>query len=137
MGAAVLTIGLITYGAWVRVSGAGLGCPDWPLCEGVIIPELEGATAIEFGHRVYAGVTMLATAVAAWYAFRARTLEPLTNRLLLWALAAIVAQAGRPGVVTIATNMAGRGTDIVLGGNPEAELGNGDAEREAVMSAWQ
>ncbi len=34
----------------------------------------------------------------------------------------IVAQAGMPGAVTIATNMAGRGTDIVLGGNLEAEL---------------
>jgi preprotein translocase subunit SecA len=34
----------------------------------------------------------------------------------------VVAQAGRPGTVTIATNMAGRGTDIVLGGNLEAEL---------------
>ena len=34
--------------------------------------------------------------------------------------AAIVAQAGRPGAVTVATNMAGRGTDIILGGNPEA-----------------
>ena len=33
--------------------------------------------------------------------------------------AGIVAQAGRPGAVTVATNMAGRGTDIVLGGNPE------------------
>ena len=36
--------------------------------------------------------------------------------------AEIIAQAGRPGVVTIATNMAGRGTDIVLGGNLEAEI---------------
>ncbi len=36
--------------------------------------------------------------------------------------AEIIAQAGRPGTVTIATNMAGRGTDIVLGGNWEAEL---------------
>jgi preprotein translocase subunit SecA len=36
--------------------------------------------------------------------------------------AEIIAQAGRPGTVTIATNMAGRGTDIVLGGNVEAEL---------------
>ena len=36
--------------------------------------------------------------------------------------AQIIAQAGRPGVVTIATNMAGRGTDIVLGGNVEAEI---------------
>ncbi len=33
--------------------------------------------------------------------------------------AEIVAQAGRKGAVTIATNMAGRGTDIILGGNPE------------------
>ena len=49
----------------------------------------------------------------------------------------IVAQAGGPGVVTIATNMAGRGTDIVLGGNPEAEIANGDADRDAVMAAWQ
>ena len=34
--------------------------------------------------------------------------------------ATIVAQAGRSGAVTVATNMAGRGTDIILGGNPEA-----------------
>ena len=36
--------------------------------------------------------------------------------------AEIVAQAGRPGMITIATNMAGRGTDIVLGGSPEPEI---------------
>src|SRR5690606_34299452 len=36
--------------------------------------------------------------------------------------ALIVAMAGMPGAVTIATNMAGRGTDIVLGGNPEVEI---------------
>ena len=41
--------------------------------------------------------------------------------------AGIVAQAGRKGAVTIATNMAGRGTDIVLGGNPEA-LARGAAD---------
>ena len=34
----------------------------------------------------------------------------------------IIAQAGQPGMITIATNMAGRGTDIVLGGNPEPEI---------------
>ncbi len=36
--------------------------------------------------------------------------------------AEIIAQAGRPGMVTIATNMAGRGTDIILGGNPKPEI---------------
>ncbi len=54
----------------------------------------------------------------------------------------IVAQAGRPGQVTIATNMAGRGTDIVLGGNPEVEitaLGEAPtaAEISAVRAAWK
>ncbi len=54
----------------------------------------------------------------------------------------IVAQAGRPGTVTIATNMAGRGTDIVLGGNLQADLAAlGDspapAEVERVKKEWQ
>jgi len=53
----------------------------------------------------------------------------------------IVAQAGRPGTVTIATNMAGRGTDIVLGGNLEAELAAAgaidDAAREQLRTEWQ
>ena len=42
--------------------------------------------------------------------------------------AGIVAQAGRPGVITIATNMAGRGTDIVLGGNVENQMKIIDAD---------
>ena len=53
--------------------------------------------------------------------------------------AEIIAQAGRPGVVTIATNMAGRGTDIVLGGNLEAELASldDDSAKEAARAAWE
>ncbi|MDQ2075095.1 preprotein translocase subunit SecA [Marinimicrobium sp. ABcell2] len=55
--------------------------------------------------------------------------------------AEIIAQAGRPGAVTIATNMAGRGTDIVLGGNWEAEvaqLQDPTPEKfEAVKADWR
>jgi preprotein translocase subunit SecA len=53
--------------------------------------------------------------------------------------AIVVQQAGRPGAITIATNMAGRGTDIVLGGNLDAELADAgeDANQEAVRSEWQ
>ena len=53
----------------------------------------------------------------------------------------IVADAGRPAAVTIATNMAGRGTDIVLGGNLEADLqraGSGDdAEESRIRDSWE
>ena len=53
----------------------------------------------------------------------------------------IIEQAGMPGAVTIATNMAGRGTDIVLGGNLDAELralgeDAGEAEKEKIRGAW-
>ena len=55
--------------------------------------------------------------------------------------AEIIAQAGRPGAVTIATNMAGRGTDIVLGGSWEAEIealdNPSEAEIDAIKKDWQ
>ena len=53
--------------------------------------------------------------------------------------AVVVQQAGRPGAITIATNMAGRGTDIVLGGNLDAELveAGEDGDAEQVRTDWQ
>jgi preprotein translocase subunit SecA len=48
--------------------------------------------------------------------------------------AAVVAQAGRKGAITIATNMAGRGTDILLGGNPEAMAKDALAEERAGLA---
>ncbi len=54
----------------------------------------------------------------------------------------IVSQAGQPGAVTIATNMAGRGTDIVLGGSLDAELNAlgdevTDEQKQAIREQWQ
>jgi len=52
----------------------------------------------------------------------------------------IVAEAGRPGAVTIATNMAGRGTDIVLGGSPQAQIdavaATDEAEVKRIREEW-
>lgn len=53
--------------------------------------------------------------------------------------ALVIAKAGRAGAVTIATNMAGRGTDIVLGGNLEMRLADAanDADKEKITAEWQ
>ncbi len=55
--------------------------------------------------------------------------------------AEIIAEAGRPGAVTIATNMAGRGTDIVLGGNWEVEVAKienpNDSDIEKIKDEWK
>jgi protoheme IX farnesyltransferase len=61
------------WGGIVRVTGSGLGCPDWPLCHGQFLPSLDVATRIEWVHRflaIVAGLT-LAT-LAGWTLVRYR-----------------------------------------------------------------
>jgi heme A synthase len=106
LGASLLTVGLVAYGAWVRASGSGLGCPDWPLCEGAVVPTMEGATAIEFGHRVFAGIVTLVVVTATILAWFGRAENPLAMRLIAGALGAILVQAALGGA-TVLTELHG------------------------------
>lgn len=54
-----LTFFLMVFGSTVRVHGAGLACPDWPLCFGEVVPAYEFKVYLEFGHRVVAGFVSL------------------------------------------------------------------------------
>ena len=72
---AVLSVfALVILGAVVRVTGSGLGCPDWPLCHGGLLPPLETKAIIEYSHRVVAsllvGPLVLVTTVVALLALR-------------------------------------------------------------------
>ena len=67
--AAVATLALIALGAVVRTTGSGLGCPDWPLCHGALLPPAEKTAIIEYSHRTLAsvvGALIVAVAVVTW-----------------------------------------------------------------------
>jgi heme A synthase len=102
----VATLGLMTLGALVRAHGAGLACPDWPLCFGEVLPRLDLHVAFEVGHRAYAGgVAAAFTALAilarrspaAWRTVRgpvglaagALALQVLLGALTVWHLLAV------------------------------------------------
>ncbi len=73
--AAAVTYALVVLGGVVRVSGSGLGCPDWPLCHGRPYPPLELHAIIEYSHRTTASLAstlVVLTALVAWLAWRRR-----------------------------------------------------------------
>jgi len=61
---------IVLTGAGVRLTGSGLGCPDWPKCYGGTAPPLETHAVIEYGNRVltgFVGIAVIAASVLAWF----------------------------------------------------------------------
>jgi heme A synthase len=71
---AISVFALVVLGGVVRVTESGLGCPDWPLCYGKVLPPLEITAIIEYTHRLVASAIVsplvIATCALAWVARR-------------------------------------------------------------------
>ncbi len=96
-GLIAFTYVVVYVGAYVRHKNVGLACPDWPLCQGAIVPQLTGATgaarAIVLLHRFGALVLTIWTAALVWWARRLRRGRPDLYRGSLFALAFVLLQA--------------------------------------------
>jgi cytochrome c oxidase assembly protein subunit 15 len=80
----ILTFGLIVLGSVVRTTGSGLACPDWPLCQGRLIPPLQFNVLIEWSHRLVAlVVSLLVVALAGWTLAHAALRRRLAGLALL------------------------------------------------------
>jgi len=108
---AVATYALVVLGGVVRVSGSGLGCPDWPLCHGRVLPPLDLHAIIEYSHRTAASLTstlVVLTAAVAWMAWRNRRdlVVPATLAVSLLAvqvvLGAITVRLELPPMIVLA-----------------------------------
>ena len=92
----------IALGGVVRVTGSGLGCPDWPLCHGRPYPAPDVHSIIEYSHRTVGsitGVLVIATVVLAWILFA--RLRPVVPALATLSLVAIAAEGALGGVVVV------------------------------------
>jgi heme A synthase len=90
----------IALGGLVRVSGSGLGCPDWPLCHGRPYPPADPHAIIEYSHRAVGTVTgllIIATVVLAWVVFRTR--RPLVAWIATASLIGVVGEGALGGIV--------------------------------------
>ncbi len=95
---------IVPSGAIVRLTASGLGCPDWPLCDGGVVPESAAHAWIEYTNRALSAVVG-AVAVLTWVV--ARRLPDAPRSLGRWSALLALATAGQVplGAVTVQTGL--------------------------------
>jgi heme A synthase len=94
---------LIIFGSQVRVSDSGMGCPDWPLCEGSVGPIYQYHALMEQTHRYIAAVVTILVVITALLARRVRAPRTV-NRPALFTVGVVVVQIALGAITVFAGN---------------------------------
>jgi heme a synthase len=84
----LVAFALAMLGSWTRINGAGMTCPDWPLCHGEVVPVLRGGVVLEWFHRLLAFIETFVVASLVIIGVRLRSKIPALGGMLA-ALAAV------------------------------------------------
>ena len=104
----VFNVAVILMGAVVRATGSGAGCGrSWPACQGRVVPELAGATAVEFTHRVLSGMALVMVAVLVIGVFRSVARGNPARPAAATAMGAIIGEALIGAVIVLFEWVAG------------------------------
>jgi heme A synthase len=104
LAAAVSAFLLAVLGSWVRINGAGMTCPDWPLCRHALVPALDGAVALEWSHRLVALVVGILALGALWTGWRARRRIGGVPLVLAYIGAVFIVQVALGGLTVALSN---------------------------------
>ncbi len=112
-----VTYVLLVFGSTVRVHGAGLACPDWPLCFGDVVPQLNFEVFLEWGHRVLAGSISVGFVVLGIAVLRSAALRARAGAVWLVAATVLAVQIVLGGLTVLELLAQWTVTSHLLAGN--------------------